>query len=92
MAQGLVSDSRIIELRNVDIASGKLLENDIPVFIVGFMTQEIVTFREQKTGNVVFGKEDEVLQCSYAMILTRVEEELGNEYTMGWRIIDVSPC
>ena len=37
--------------------SAKLLENDIPVIVVSFNTQEIVLFRNKKTGELVHGKE-----------------------------------
>lgn len=92
--QGLVSDSKVLDIRQVDIASAKLLENngeDIPVFVITFATQEVLLFRSAKTGEVVVGAEDKVEQCTYAAVLTRVEEELSDELTGGWKVVEVSP-
>lgn len=35
------------------------------------------------------GAEDKVEQCHYAAVVTRVEEELDNELTGGWKIVEV---
>lgn len=71
---------------------GKILENDIPVYLVTFATQEILLFRNAKTGEVAVGAEDKVEQCTYVAAITRVEEELDNELTGGWKIIEVCAC
>jgi hypothetical protein len=44
LKSGLVSDSKVLDIRQVDISSAKLLEvNDqtLPVFVVTFNTQEV---------------------------------------------------
>ena len=69
---------------------GKILENEIPVFVVTFATQEMLLFRNAKTREIVVGAEDRVEQCHYAAVVTRVEEELDNELTGGWKVIEVS--
>lgn len=41
---GLVSDSKVLDIRQVDITAGKLLElnsDTLPVFVVTFATQEV---------------------------------------------------
>ena len=68
---------------------GKILEDEIPVYVVTFATQEILLFRNAKTGEVVVGAEDRVEQCHYAAVITRVEEELDNELTGGWKVVEV---
>jgi import inner membrane translocase subunit TIM44 len=88
--QGLVSDSKILDIKHVDINTGKMLENNIPVFLVTFATQELLLFRNAKTGDVVVGSENDVEQCRYAMVLTRVDTELDNELTGGWKVVEVS--
>jgi import inner membrane translocase subunit TIM44 len=88
--QGLVSDSRIMDLRNVEFIAAKLLENDIPVIVISFNTQEVIVFRDRKTGEVVYGKEDHVEQVTYACVLTKQEEDLGNPVTNGWRVMDMA--
>lgn len=87
--KGLVSDSKVLELRNLDVSRGKVLENDVPVFIITFNTQEIIVFRDAITGQVVYGDPDRIEQVLYVAAVTRVEEELTNETTGGWRIIEI---
>ncbi|CDO77668.1 hypothetical protein BN946_scf184969.g19 [Trametes cinnabarina] len=89
LKQGLISDSKVLDIRQVDVSTGKILEGDIPVFVVTFATQEMLLFRNAKTGEVVVGAEDRVEQCHYAAVITRVEEEIDNELTGGWKIIEM---
>ncbi|KAI0725341.1 mitochondria import inner membrane translocase TIM44 subunit [Fomitopsis betulina] len=90
LKQGLVSDSKVLDIRQVDISSAKILENDIPVFVVTFQTQEVLLFRNAKTGEIVVGTENKVEQCHYAAVVTRVEEELDSELTGGWKIVEMA--
>ena len=90
---GLVSDSKVLDIRQVDITSAKMLDKDggdIPVFVVTFSTQERLLFRKAKTGEVAVGAEDKVEQCNYAAVLTRVEEELDDELTGGWTVVEMA--
>jgi len=88
--KGLVSDSKILDIKHVDVNTGKMLENNVPVFLVTFSTQELLLFRNAKTGEAVIGSEDAVEQCRYAMVLTRVESELDNELTGGWKVVEMA--
>jgi import inner membrane translocase subunit TIM44 len=88
--QGLVSDSKILDIKHVDVNTGKMLENNVPVFLVTFATQELLLFRNAKSGEVVVGSENDVEQCRYAMVLTRVEGELDNELTGGWKVVEMA--
>ncbi|CAK9783382.1 putative peripheral mitochondrial membrane protein [Cutaneotrichosporon oleaginosum] len=88
--QGLVSDSRVLDIKHVDIAQGKLLDNDVPVFVVSFASQEILLFRSAKTGEAVVGDENAVEACRYAMVLTRVPSEVDNELTGGWKVVEMA--
>lgn len=93
LRQGLVSDSRVLDIRQVDISTAKMLEvngSEIPVFVITFATQEVLLFRNAKSGEVAVGAEDRVEQCTYAAVLTRVEEELADELTGGWKVVEVS--
>jgi import inner membrane translocase subunit TIM44 len=56
---------------------------------VSFSTQEVLVFRHAKTGEVAVGAPDRVEQCSYAAVVTRLEDELDNELTGGWKVIEV---
>ena len=71
------------------MTAGKILDNELPVLVVTFSTQEVLLFRNAKTGEVVVGSEDKVEQCVYGAVITRVEEELDNELTGGWKVIEV---
>lgn len=67
-----------------------MLENNVPVFLVTFATQELLLFRNAKTGEAVVGSEDAVDSCRYAIVLTRMDKELDNELTGGWKVVEVS--
>jgi import inner membrane translocase subunit TIM44 len=71
------------------VAKGTLLDNNVPVFVVSFSTQEVLVFRSAKTGEVAVGAPDRVEQCSYGAVMTRLEDELDNELTGGWKVIEV---
>ena len=88
--QGLVSDSRILDIRQVELVSAKVLENQVPVAVVSFTTQEVILFRDRKTGDIRFGSQDRIQRVVYAMVLTRVEDEMLNPVTGGWRVIDMA--
>lgn len=66
-----------------------MLEDDIPVLTVTFSTQEVLVFRNALTGDIVVGAQDKVEQCMYGAVVTRVESELDNPTTGGWKIIEV---
>lgn len=90
---GLVSDSKVLDIRQVDVSAGKMLElgdEVIPVFVVTFATQEVLLFRNAKTREVVVGREDRVEQCTYAAVITRIEEELDDELTGGWKVVEMA--
>ncbi|KIO19964.1 hypothetical protein M407DRAFT_142484 [Tulasnella calospora MUT 4182] len=89
LKQGLLSESRVIDIKHVEIAAGKMLEDDIPVVTVTFTTQEVLLFRNALSGEIVVGAEDRVEQCMYGAVVTRVESELDNPTTGGWKIIEM---
>ena len=72
------------------MSDGKILEDDVPVFLVTFATQEMLVFRNAKTAEVAVGAENKVEQCTYVAAITRSPEELDNELTGGWKVIEVS--
>jgi len=59
------------------------------VFLVSFATQEMMLFRNAKTGEIAVGAEDKVEQCTYVAVITRLPEELDNELTGGWKVVEV---
>ncbi|KZT27735.1 TIM44 subunit of mitochondria import inner membrane translocase [Neolentinus lepideus HHB14362 ss-1] len=90
LKQGLISDSKVLDIRQVDITTAKMLENNIPVFVVTFATQEVLLFRNALSREVVVGSEERVEQCHYAAVVTRVEEEIGDELTDGWKVVEMA--
>ncbi|KAF1356969.1 hypothetical protein BDV97DRAFT_286867 [Delphinella strobiligena] len=88
--QGLKSDGRIMDIRNVDILNARLLEpGDIPVFVIMCRTQEVHVYRSKKTGELASGMEDKVQQVTYAIGVTRLPEDVSNPETRGWRLIEL---
>ncbi|KAF9971889.1 protein translocase subunit [Actinomortierella ambigua] len=88
--QGLVSDCKILELRHVDLVSAKVLENDVPVMIVSFQTQEVIVFRNRITKEIVYGKEDAIEEATYACVITLDPDQLLNPLTRGVRVMDMA--
>lgn len=89
LRQGLAPDSKVLDIRQVDVSTGRFLEDNTPVYVITFTTQEVLLFRDRKTREVAVGADDRVEQCNYAAVITRVEEELENELTGGWKVIEV---
>ncbi|KAF2002789.1 Tim44-domain-containing protein [Amniculicola lignicola CBS 123094] len=87
---GLKSDGRIVDIRNVDILSARLLEpGEIPVFIVTARTQEVHVYKNAKTNELAAGMDDKVQQVTYAIGVTRIPEDVNNPETRGWRLIEL---
>ncbi|KAF3932317.1 hypothetical protein ABW19_dt0207911 [Dactylella cylindrospora] len=87
---GLKSDGRVLDIRNVDILTAKMLEpGDVPVFIVTCRAQEVHVYRDVKTNNLAAGMEDRVQQVTYAIGITRLLEDIANPETGGWRLIEL---
>ncbi|EWC48455.1 hypothetical protein DRE_02224 [Drechslerella stenobrocha 248] len=87
---GLKSDGQVLDIRNVDILTAKMLEpGEIPVFIVTCRAQEVHVYRDLKTNNLAAGMEDRVQQVTYAIGMTRNVEDIANPETSGWRLIEL---
>ncbi|QSZ28867.1 hypothetical protein DSL72_003372 [Monilinia vaccinii-corymbosi] len=86
---GLKSDGRILDIRHVEVLSARMLDNDIPVFIITCRTQEVHVYRNAKTNQLAAGMEDKVQLVTYAIGVTRVPEDVNNPETRGWRLIEL---
>lgn len=87
---GLKSAGRILDIRNVDILSARMLEpGEIPVFIITARTQEVHVYRNLKTNELAAGMEDKVQQVTYAIGVTRIPEDVNHPDTQGWRFIEL---
>ncbi|PWN54321.1 Tim44-domain-containing protein [Violaceomyces palustris] len=90
LSKGYLPEGRLLDVRNIDILQAKMLENNIPVFVVSFKSQELMYFKDAKTGEIKAGNNENADLCMYAMVLTRVEEELDNEITGGWKVVELA--
>ncbi|XP_006970208.2 mitochondrial import inner membrane translocase subunit TIM44 [Peromyscus maniculatus bairdii] len=85
-ALGFQFHSRILDISNVDLAMGKMMEQG-PVLIVTFQAQLVMVIKNPKD-EVVEGDPDKVLRMMYVWALCRDQEEL-NPYA-AWRLLDIS--
>lgn len=88
--KGMLANGRLLDMRNVDILQGRMLENNVPVLVVSFQTSELMWFKDAKTGEVKAGRDDQADLCRYAVVMTRVEAELDNEVTGGWKVVELA--
>ncbi|XP_066492700.1 mitochondrial import inner membrane translocase subunit TIM44 [Tiliqua scincoides] len=85
-AMGLQFHSRILDIDNVDLAMGKMMEQG-PVLIITFQAQLVMVIKNQK-GEVVEGDPEKVMRMLYVWALCRDPDEL-NPYA-AWRLLDIS--
>ncbi|MEE6487172.1 hypothetical protein FKM82_014821 [Ascaphus truei] len=85
-AMGLQFHSKILDIDNIDLAMGKMMEQG-PVLIITFQVQLVMVIRSQK-GDVVEGDPGKVVRILYVWALCRDQDEL-NPYA-AWRLLDVS--
>uniref|UniRef100_A0A8C7PDH8 Mitochondrial import inner membrane translocase subunit TIM44 n=1 Tax=Oncorhynchus mykiss TaxID=8022 RepID=A0A8C7PDH8_ONCMY len=85
-AMGLQFHSKILDIDNIDLAMGKMMEQG-PVLIITFQAQLVMVIRNTK-GDVIEGDPDKVLRMMYVWALCRDQEEL-NPYA-AWRLLDIS--
>ncbi|GIX88156.1 mitochondrial import inner membrane translocase subunit TIM44 [Caerostris extrusa] len=81
-------DSKILDIGNVDLLMGKMMEQG-PVLAIGFHSQQILVVRDAK-GNVIEGDPDKILRMQYAWFLCRDPTELDPR--AAWRLIDLEAC
>ncbi|KAJ3302417.1 protein translocase subunit [Blyttiomyces sp. JEL0837] len=88
---GLVSDCKLLDLSRVDIRKFMFLEDQFPVIILSFATQELLLFRDRKTGEVKLGSEDHIDSAFYSVALTKTllvdPEAKFDPATNGWKVI-----
>ncbi|XP_055074367.1 mitochondrial import inner membrane translocase subunit TIM44 [Misgurnus anguillicaudatus] len=85
-AMGLQFHSKILDIDNIDLAMGKMMEQG-PVLIITFQAQLVMVIRNVK-GEVVEGDPEKVLRMMYVWALCRDQDEL-NPYA-AWRLLDIS--
>ncbi|XP_034737838.1 mitochondrial import inner membrane translocase subunit TIM44 [Etheostoma cragini] len=85
-AMGLQFHSKILDIDNIDLAMGKMMDQG-PVLIITFQAQLVMVIRNTK-GELVEGDPQKVLRMMYVWALCRDQEEL-NPYA-AWRLLDIS--
>lgn len=83
---GYYLDSKILDIENVDLAMGKVMEQG-PVLIVTFQAQQIMCVRDNKT-NVVEGDPEKVMRVNYVWVLCRDPNDLNPR--SAWRLMELS--
>ncbi|XP_021928898.1 mitochondrial import inner membrane translocase subunit TIM44 isoform X3 [Zootermopsis nevadensis] len=85
-AAGYRLDSKILDIDNVDLAMGKVMDQG-PVLIVTFTSQQILCARDNKN-NVVEGDPDKILRVHYVWVLCRDRAEVNPR--AAWKLLDLS--
>lgn len=83
---GCFLDSKILDIENVDLAMGKVMEQG-PVLIVTFQTQQIMCVRNAKQ-EIVEGDPEKVMRVNYVWVLCRDPEDLNPK--SAWRLMELS--
>ncbi|ODV58783.1 protein translocase subunit TIM44 [Ascoidea rubescens DSM 1968] len=87
--KGSYSDGRVLDIRGVDIVSAKLLPPaNVPCFVVGCRAQEIHLFKDIKTNEVTAGTESNIQLSTYAIVFTRLPENMDDKETEGWKVLE----
>lgn len=82
---GFFLDSKILDIENVDLAMGKVMEQG-PVLIITFQTQQIMCVRDSKN-NVVEGDPEKIMRCNYVWVLCRDPNDLNPR--SAWRLMEL---
>ena len=79
-------DSKVLDIDNIDLAMGKMMEQG-PVLVITFNSQQIQCVRDSK-GTVVEGDPEKVLRVTYVWVLCRDQQELDPR--AAWRLLELS--
>lgn len=82
---GLRLDNRILDIENVDLFMGKMIEQG-PVLLISFQCQQIVCVRD-KDNKVVDGDPEKVMRYNHTWVLCRDPTELNPK--AAWRLLEI---
>ncbi|XP_034039224.1 mitochondrial import inner membrane translocase subunit TIM44-like [Thalassophryne amazonica] len=85
-ALGHLFHSKVLDIDNIDLAMGKMMEQG-PVLIITFQAQVVMVIRSPK-GEVVEGDPEKVMRMMHVWALCRDQEELNSN--AAWRLLDIS--
>lgn len=83
---GYQLDSKILDIDNVDLVMGKVMEQG-PVLMISFQCQQIMCVRDSKQ-KVIEGDPEKVMRVNYVWVLCRDPTELNPR--AAWRLLDLS--
>ncbi|KAL8610757.1 Mitochondrial import inner membrane translocase subunit TIM44 [Nucella lapillus] len=86
LAAGYRFDSRVLDVSNVDVMAGKIMEQG-PVLVISFHAQQIMAVRDSK-GSIVEGDTDKTVRVMYVWALCRDQQEL--DPLAAWKLLDLS--
>lgn len=84
--QGYQIESKILDVDNVDLVMGKVMDQG-PVLIITFTSQQIMVVRNSK-GAVVEGDPDKIMRVTYVWVLCRDPSEPNPK--AAWKLLDLS--
>lgn len=76
-----------LDIDNVDLLMGKVMEGQGPVLIIGFQTQQIMCVRDAKN-NVIEGDPDKIMRVNYVWVLCHDNSEMNPK--AAWRLLELS--
>ncbi|XP_038078665.1 mitochondrial import inner membrane translocase subunit TIM44-like [Patiria miniata] len=85
-ALGYIFDNKVLDIDNLDLSMGKMMEQG-PVLVISFTAQQLLVVRNGK-GEVVEGDPDKVMRVTYVWVLCRDQEIL--DPSAAWRLLDLS--
>lgn len=83
---GYYLDSKILDIENVDLVMGKVMDQG-PVLIITFQAQQIMCVRD-KLKNVVEGDAEKIMRVNYVWVLCRDPNEINPR--SAWRLMEIS--
>lgn len=86
MAKGYKLDSKVLDIDNVDLVMGKVMDQG-PVLIITFTSQQIMCVKD-KDGKVIEGDSEKVMRVTYVWVLCRDPTEPNP--SAAWRLLDLS--
>ncbi|CAG0887515.1 unnamed protein product, partial [Cyprideis torosa] len=86
LTMGYVFDSKILDIDNVDLVMGKVVEQG-PILVLSFRSQQIMCLKNVK-GEVVEGDPNKIMRVTYVWVLCRDQNELDPR--AAWRLMDLS--
>lgn len=84
--QGYRIESKILDVDNVDLVMGKVMDQG-PVLIITFTSQQIMVVRDSR-GGVIEGDPDKIMRVTYVWVLCRDPSEPNPR--AAWRLLDLS--